>query len=72
MSASEGRRLLGRPMVSATALLVAGTVAVTPSRTRIEPLGTLKLRSFRTTWSSKASDTFSNTTAAGSSAIAPL
>ena len=31
MSASEGRRLLGRPMVSATALLVAGTVAVTPS-----------------------------------------
>jgi len=31
MSASEGRRLLGRPMVSAAALLVAGTVAVTPS-----------------------------------------
>ena len=31
MSASEGRRLLGRPMVSATALLVAGAVAVTPS-----------------------------------------
>ena len=31
MSASERRRLLGRPMVSAAALLVAGTVAVTPS-----------------------------------------
>jgi len=31
MSTSEGRRLLGRPMVSATALLVAGAVAVTPS-----------------------------------------
>ena len=32
MSVSERRRLLGRPMVSAAALLVAGTVAVTPSR----------------------------------------
>ena len=32
MSASERRRLLGRPLVSAAALLVAGTVAVTPSR----------------------------------------
>lgn len=32
MSASEGRRLLGRPMVSAAALLVAAGVAVTPSR----------------------------------------
>lgn len=31
MSTSEGRRLLGRPLVSAAALLVAGTVAVTPS-----------------------------------------
>jgi type IV pilus assembly protein PilP len=31
MSASEGLRLLGRPMVSAAALLVAATVAATPS-----------------------------------------
>ena len=31
MSTSEGRRLPGRPMVSAAALLVAGAVAVTPS-----------------------------------------
>ena len=32
MSASEGRRLLGRPMVSAATLLMAGALAVTPSR----------------------------------------
>ncbi len=32
MSASEGRRLWGRPMVSAAALLVAVAVSVTPSR----------------------------------------
>jgi Tfp pilus assembly protein PilP len=32
MRASEGRRLLGRPMVSAATLLMAGALAVTPSR----------------------------------------
>jgi len=31
MSASEGRRLLGRPMVSAAAVLMAGTIATTPT-----------------------------------------
>ena len=48
MSASERRRLLGRPMVSAAALLVAGTVAVTRSGEPPTPLqryeiGQLKL-----------------------------
>jgi hypothetical protein len=35
-----------------------------PSRMRIDPSAMLKLRSFRTTWSSKASETFSKATAA--------